>query len=138
MVDAAAEIAELLAPGLGRLEVVDGAGHGTYHDRPEATDRSASRMLLALPSLANSSRCLISSQLVRLPPGDKTVSGDAHSRSGDQGHHHHEPAQALRGQQGGGCGGIRHTVGQAGRCAGQGGQQRQDDDNHQEYACKCA
>jgi len=32
------EIADLLAPGLGRLEVIDGAGHGTYHDRPEETE----------------------------------------------------------------------------------------------------
>ena len=37
-------------------------------DRPEATERSSSRMSLASPSLANSSRCLIRSQLVRLPP----------------------------------------------------------------------
>src|SRR3954469_11759195 len=36
--------------------------------RPEATERSSSRMLLALPSRAYSSRCLIKSQLVRLPP----------------------------------------------------------------------
>ena len=36
--------------------------------RPEATERSSSRISLASPSLANSSRCLISSQLVRLPP----------------------------------------------------------------------
>src|SRR5260370_36774530 len=36
--------------------------------RPDATDRSASRILLALPSLANSSRCLIRSQLVLFPP----------------------------------------------------------------------
>src|SRR5664279_3528924 len=31
-------------------------------DRPEATEASSSRTLLALPSLANSSRCLISNQ----------------------------------------------------------------------------
>ncbi len=37
-------------------------------DRPEATDRSSSRIDSPSPSLANSSRCLIRSQLVRLPP----------------------------------------------------------------------
>ncbi|HPU38558.1 MAG TPA: alpha/beta hydrolase [Microthrixaceae bacterium] len=34
----AQEIADLLAPGLRHIEIVDGAGHGTYRDRPEATE----------------------------------------------------------------------------------------------------
>jgi proline iminopeptidase len=33
------EIASLLREGLGRLEVVDGAGHGTFRDQPEETER---------------------------------------------------------------------------------------------------
>jgi pimeloyl-ACP methyl ester carboxylesterase len=33
------EIAALLAPGLGRLALLDGAGHGTFRDRPEESER---------------------------------------------------------------------------------------------------
>jgi pimeloyl-ACP methyl ester carboxylesterase len=32
------EIAELLPGDLGRLEIVEGAGHGTFRDRPEETE----------------------------------------------------------------------------------------------------
>ena len=32
------EILELLPAGLGRLEILDGAGHGTFRDRPEHTE----------------------------------------------------------------------------------------------------
>src|SRR5450631_4493247 len=37
-------------------------------DRPEATDASSSKILFFFPSRANSSRCLIRSQLVRFSP----------------------------------------------------------------------
>src|SRR6202012_2944625 len=37
-------------------------------DRPEATDLSSSRIRFLLPSRANASRCLMSSQLVRFSP----------------------------------------------------------------------
>ena len=33
------EIDELLAPGLGELVVVEGAGHGTFRDRPDETEQ---------------------------------------------------------------------------------------------------
>ena len=33
------EIAALLGDGLGRLEIVDDAGHGTFRDQPETTER---------------------------------------------------------------------------------------------------
>ena len=36
--------------------------------RPEATERSFFRMASPSPAVANASRCLISSQFVRLPP----------------------------------------------------------------------
>ena len=36
--------------------------------RPDATERSSSEIASSLPSCANSSRCFISNQLVRLPP----------------------------------------------------------------------
>lgn len=32
------EIADLLSPGVGRLEIVQDAGHGTFRDQPEATE----------------------------------------------------------------------------------------------------
>ncbi len=37
-VSSAEEIADRIPAGLGRLEVVEGAGHGTYRDRPEETE----------------------------------------------------------------------------------------------------
>jgi proline iminopeptidase len=33
------EIAGLLRDGIGRLEIVDGAGHGTFRDQPEVSER---------------------------------------------------------------------------------------------------
>lgn len=33
------EIMGLLREGVGRLEIIEGAGHGTYRDQPEATER---------------------------------------------------------------------------------------------------
>jgi pimeloyl-ACP methyl ester carboxylesterase len=42
------EIADLLADGLGRLEVVDRAGHGTFRDQPATTERIV-RSFLAGP-----------------------------------------------------------------------------------------
>ncbi len=37
-------------------------------ERPEATEASSSKIVFFLPSRANASRCLISSQLVRFSP----------------------------------------------------------------------
>jgi pimeloyl-ACP methyl ester carboxylesterase len=38
--ECAAEIAAHLPAGLGQLEIIDGAGHGTHRDQPEATEQA--------------------------------------------------------------------------------------------------
>src|ERR1700710_2582006 len=63
-----------LAGARDRLAVMNGFGPRPLPaaissiDRLEATDASSSRILFFLPSLANASRCLIRSQLVRFSP----------------------------------------------------------------------
>ena len=64
--------------------------------------------------------------------GDETVASDANRRTGNQGVDDHEPAQALRSQQGSGRRRIGCAVGQAGRSAGQRCQQRLGD--HHQHA----
>jgi proline iminopeptidase len=49
------EIASLLPDGLGRLEIVDGAGHGPFRDQPDETERLL-RDFLAAPSSLTQSR----------------------------------------------------------------------------------
>ena len=39
------EIQSLLAEGLGQLEIVDGAGHGTHRDKPDETETILRRIL---------------------------------------------------------------------------------------------
>ncbi len=48
--EASLEIADLLADGLGRLEIFDDCGHGSFRDQPVHTERVLREFLASLPS----------------------------------------------------------------------------------------